>query len=149
MRIRRRGQVKITVGLMLTPMLDMLTVVLIFLILNFSPEKSAITTSQNLKLPKSEMQIAEVPKVKLEVTPDAIILNGSAVAGLSPTSTDSEAWSTLKTRLNEMSSGNTNEPVLLMADRVTDYDHVDRTVARLASMGYSDIYLLTELEDAK
>jgi hypothetical protein len=36
-----------------------------------------------------------------------------------------------------------------MADRVTDYDHVDRTVARLASMGYSDIYLLTELEDAK
>lgn len=153
MKLRKRPEIKVTAGLMLTPMLDVLTVVLIFLILNFSPERAQLNTGDNIQLPNAELQLENVPQVKIEITADALKLNGSVVEGLNPQTAEPAAWAGLKEKIHatQLPSEASNEavPVLLIADRGLDYDHVDRTVARLASLGYGDIYFLTNLEERK
>jgi biopolymer transport protein ExbD len=151
MRIRRREQLKVSSSLMLTPMLDMLTVVLIFLIVNFSPEKAAIRQSKDITLPPAETQLAEIPKIQLELAKDYIKLNGENLEGLNPSLGDNHAsWENLNKKLDEKNgSAEKKESILLIADRDTPYEFVDRTVAHLASHGYSDVYLLTQQEEVK
>lgn len=150
MRLRRH-RVNMTMGssLMLTPMLDVLTVVLIFLILNFSPEKSQIQLSENIQLPKAEAKLTTIPRIRLEITPTAIKVNGDAIEGLTARSTDRAQWEKLKAKLKEMGDDSHQEGILLVADGETPYDDIDRSVARLAALGFSDVYLLTQMEAQK
>lgn len=157
MRIRRREQIKVSSSLMLTPMLDMLTVVLIFLIVNFSPEKASIKETANIQLPKSETQLSEVPKIQLELTKDSIKVNGESIEGVNPSMTAAGSWDGLRRKLAQFETRAAEEKtqdvvikkdaILLIADRETPYEFVDRTVAHLASNGYSEVYLLTQHEE--
>jgi biopolymer transport protein ExbD len=138
-------------------MLDMLTVVLIFLIVNFSPEKAGIKHSAEIQLPKSDMNINDVPRIHLELTRQEIKLNGAMVEGLSPNMPDASlAWDALRLKLDEFTAALRSapeaasakaEPILLIADKETPYEFVDRTVAHLAAGGYSEVYLLTYREE--
>ncbi len=146
---RRRESTAMGSSLMLTPMLDVLTVVLIFLILNFSPDKNKVEVSDSLVLPKAEMELKEVPKLRVEVTQESIRINGKIVEGLTAQSTDKSLWEAVKVKMRSIVGEDSNVPVLLVADAETPYDHVDRTVARLASIGFGDVYLLTQVEGKK
>ncbi|MDB5037597.1 MAG: aglS [Bacteriovoracaceae bacterium] len=150
MKRRRQEPIKISSTLMLTPMLDMLTVVLIFLIVNFSPEKAAIKPSANIQLPEAELNLNEVPRIHIELAKDHVMLNGQTLAGLLPDSQDSQAWNILKIKLEELTKESKDQkpqPILLIADKDAPYQFVDSAVAHLAAGGYSEVYLLTSQED--
>lgn len=133
-----------TPGLMITPMIDMFTVILIFLIVHYAPEHARIKKSEGIKLPKSTLDMAKVPHVQIEVAPDYISLNGERVEGLNPTSSN---WKVFSEKLKALSKS--DEPVLIMADKDTSYRLVDLTVAHLAVAGFSEVYFLTEKEEKK
>ena len=145
MKRRRRVNIKMTMGLTLVPMLDMMTVVLIFLIVNFSPDKANVKKEDQLILPKAELNMRDVPKIQIEITKNELKVNGTALEGLNPFEATKEAWAILKAKLDEISPE--SQPVLLVADKGTEYIFVDRTVAHLAAAGFSDVYLLTEREE--
>lgn len=157
MKLRRREPFKVSSSLMLTPMLDMLTVVLIFLIVNFSPDRAGIKESANIQLPKSELHLTEVPKIQLELAKDYIKINGENIEGVNPSVEAAASWEGLGKKLQELSSTSPanaesnqptkKDPILLIADRDTPYEFVDRTVAHLASQGYSEVFLLTHQEE--
>ena len=150
MRLRRSRDIPSSGSmLMLTPMLDVLTVVLIFLILNYSPDTKKLEVSDSVSLPKADIKMKEVPRVRVEVTKTSFKINGSLVEGLTAESTDRNLWEAVKTKVLSIVGEGSSEPILLVADAETPYDTVDRTVARLASLGFSDVYLLTQLEDKK
>lgn len=146
---RRKVSFKSSTALTLTPMLDMLTVVLIFLIVNFSPEKAALQQGQRspqVQLPKSDIELNQLPKLQIEVTKDFVKLNGHKIEGLIPATAEAQAWDVLKQELTKLASLEQDKTILLVADKDASYELVDRTVAQLASYGFGDVTLLTMKE---
>lgn len=129
-------------GLVLTPMIDMFTIIIVYLIVNYAPEASKIKKSENIKLPKSSMALQKVPPIQLEVTAESVKINGTSIEGLSPQDATPEAWVALGSKLAELKKK--DHPVLLISDRGTSYGHVDRAVGQVAAAGFSEIYFLTE-----
>jgi biopolymer transport protein ExbD len=128
--------------LMITPMIDMFTVILVFLIVQFAPEEAKIEKDASIALPDAIHKIAAVPKIRLEVTKDFVKLNGETVAGLTPKSSPPSAWFALNVALKGVAEK--PEPVLLISDKETAYRYVDKAVAHLASAGFGEVFLLTE-----
>lgn len=149
---RRRRQRAKPQSLMITPMIDLFTVILIFLIVNYSPEAAKIKKSSDVKLPKSTINLNKVPHIQVEVGQDYISVNGEKIAGLAPTLAAGEPWVIFKDTLKRVSKKEEDgkakdQPVLVMADKSTSFNHIDRTVAYMAAAGYSEVYFLTEKQD--
>jgi len=148
---RNRQRIK-PASLLITPMIDMFTVILIFLIASYSPEASKVKKSEQIRLPKSSLTLNKAPRLQLEVTPSYVQLNGEKVAGLNPQDPQSQNWSALKTQLVAAAQFDDkgklkDEPILVMADKSTSYEFVERTISYVASSGFSEVYFLTEQED--
>lgn len=151
MILRRRPRA--TPKLMLTPMLDMFLLILIYLILNFSPDTSHAKQSRGIHLPKTEVSSKKLPHIQVEVTPATVKVNGSALEGLTPESASPEAWLILSTKLKEISGmakvKNTEtaafqERILVVSDKDTPYGLIDKAVSQMAAAGFSQIYFLAE-----
>jgi biopolymer transport protein ExbD len=130
------------VKLMLTPILDVMVTIMIFLLVSFSPEEAKIVRSPEIKVPDATFHISRVPDLQVEVTKDYVKINGKDVPGLIPEKEDGAAWLVLKTQIDELKLKE-NEPVLLIADKALAFKYVDRTAAHLAAAGHSSILLLT------
>ena len=137
---------KIQKFLNLTPFLDVMTVLLVFLIVSFSPEESKIQTSAEIILPESAHTLKSVPNVKVEITDQMIKVNNQVVEGLSPVTADAASWEKFKERLLPYENEKKG-PVLLVADRNTSYRSVDRAAAFLAASGFGELYLLTDFKE--
>lgn len=146
---RRKFTHRNSTALTLTPMLDMLTVVLIFLIVNFSPEKAALQGERapEVQLPNSAIDLQELPKIQIEVKADSVKLNGKRLEGLSPKEASNETWLLLKSALDQINLESHEKTILLVADKDAPYELIDHTVAHLATFGYGDITLLTHKEE--
>lgn len=143
---KKRRQRQKTSPLMLTPMVDMLTVILIFLIVHYSPETAKIKKSSDIKLPMSELALKKVPRIQIEVNDQQIQFNGLPLQGLKPADDRSASWKPLKDALDR-GSVKKDEPILIMADKNTSFVYVDRTVGHLAANGFSEVYFLTEQDE--
>lgn len=132
---------------MITPMIDMFTVILIFLIVSYAPEQSKIKISDQIEVPKSSIKLKSVPKLQIEVTDSYIMINGEAVAGLDPKQASVQQWQSFSSRVDKIKTK--EEAVLVLADKTTNFAHVDRAVAHLAKAGFSEVYFLTESEEEK
>lgn len=130
----------------LTPFLDVLTVLLIFLIVTFSPEEASVQVDSHMKLPESVHQLDKIPHIRVELSGEVVKVNGDVVQGLQPQAATADSWNLLKKILKDQKKEDTNA-VLLMADKATSYKFVDLTASLVAAAGYSDIYLLTELKE--
>jgi biopolymer transport protein ExbD len=69
------------------PMMDMMTILLVFLLKQFSLQASAMAMSE-MVLPTSSSERASVESLKIMITQNAIIVEGDAVAPLSNHSVD-------------------------------------------------------------
>lgn len=136
--IRRRRHRNQATALMITPMIDMFTVILIFLIINFSPEASKIKRSTKIELPQTEKQLEEVAKLQIEISHSDLRLNGEVLGSLASDKLEA-TYASLRSKISKGS-----EKALLMADQGLDYKFIDRTVATLAAEGIGQIYFLTE-----
>ncbi len=136
--------------MILTPFLDVLTVLLIFLIVTFAPDQASVQIEKDLKLPQSAHSLRGIPHVKVQVSADAIKVNGEVVQGLNPSSANSSSWEMLKAAIKAQQQSE-EKAVLLLADKETAYRWVDMAAAHLSASGFSEVYLLTEIQqgDAK
>ncbi len=66
----------------ITPMMDMMTIILVFLLKNFSGSTQLITLDQNLQVPRSQTQLRAKEAVPVTVTKRVIIVEGQPVAGV-------------------------------------------------------------------
>jgi biopolymer transport protein ExbD len=137
-----RRRLKKSTGLMLTPMIDMFTIIIVYLIVNFAPEAARVKKSDHIQLPKSPLSLNKVPPIQLEVSSERILINGQELSGLRPQDASIDAWIALGEKLKNMKTK--NHPILVISDRATSYKLIDRTVGQVASAGYSEIYFLTE-----
>jgi len=66
----------------ITAMMDMMTILLVFLIKQFAVTQSSLTISDQLQLPKSSATLKASPEVNVTVTTQAIIVEGEPVTAV-------------------------------------------------------------------
>lgn len=64
----------------ITPMMDMMTIILVFLLKSFSASSSTITFDQNLKVPRSITQLKVKEAATVTVTKKIIMVDGEPLA---------------------------------------------------------------------
>ena len=77
---RKLAEPEVIKDLNITPMMDMMTIILVFLLKTFSSTTSTITFDQNLQVPKSITQLKPKQAVTVTVTKKVILVEGDAVA---------------------------------------------------------------------
>ena len=82
MMVRRGILQKKPPALMLTSLLDMFTIILIFLIVSFDAENYDFKLNPDLKLPESTTRSILKPAVNIEITKEAVILEKKPVIKL-------------------------------------------------------------------
>ena len=64
----------------ITPMMDMMTILLVFLLKQFSVEAAAASLSEGLVLPQSSIESSRPLAVNVTITQNAVLVEGDAVA---------------------------------------------------------------------
>ena len=122
---RRRKKVSTgSASLNLTTMIDLLTVILIFLIKNYSLDPSYLTPTQDIALAKTSSEQAAKNKPVVILGKDGILFDGKAV--------------TLDILAKTLESA-PKEAVILQADRGVNYDQVRPVLRILGLTGFQSI----------
>ncbi|MEO1270321.1 MAG: biopolymer transporter ExbD [Myxococcota bacterium] len=131
----RRNRSKKPPTLMLTSLLDMFTIILIFLIVSFEAEDYGFKLNPDLKLPSSQARSIFKPAVNMAVTPNAIMIEQTKIASLTDgRATEAEynageiepVVTDLKKRFEQLSNQESEDGedpalILIQADKELDY----------------------------
>ncbi|NLG18124.1 MAG: biopolymer transporter ExbD [Fibrobacter sp.] len=135
----------------LTSLVDVMTILLVFLIKSFSTEGSLITAASDLVLPVSNSQ--ESPRVRssIEITRKSVITDGHVLI-----STDSlrmadsllvpgvyEWMKAARERNNDQSSGE----LVIQCDREIEFAVVKKVMYTCSKAGFSDFLVLVTREE--
>jgi biopolymer transport protein ExbD len=77
---RKLEEPEVIKDLNITPMMDMMTIILVFLLKSFSSSASTITFDSNLQVPKSSTQLRMKLALAITVTKKVILVEGDAIA---------------------------------------------------------------------
>ena len=118
----------------LAPMIDIFTVLLIFLLVAFLADEKTEEVSAGIKLPESSASFEVIPKLQIQILKSqAELKDGSKFALGSP-----ELYSAIEK----------NYPippaVLIVADRSSEFRPIKSLVAELTKRGYSEFQFLTK-----
>ncbi|MBD3374937.1 hypothetical protein GF406_07890 [candidate division KSB1 bacterium] len=153
-RRRNRGTFK----LRLTSMIDMFTILLVFLLKSYSAEGQIVTITKDLRLPESTSQQPPQTTSVISVTLEWILLDGRPVVKIEDTmSNDSIIIPALQeelTRLKSITEGigslslqmrGFRGNIAIQADQDITFDLIKRIMVTCGQVGYNDL-LLTVLE---
>jgi len=77
---RKLAEPDVIKDLNITPMMDMMTIILVFLLKTFSSSTSTITFDQNLKVPQSTTQLKPKEAISVTLTKKVILVEGDGIA---------------------------------------------------------------------
>lgn len=136
-------------GLMLTSMMDMFTIILIFLLFSFSENPEKIDLDKDLELPRSSSKAEYSEGVKLVLSKKELRLNdeliatvrGNEITGLADESMDKSAlFQRLKTYKAEEVKPEGDAPeaphVLFLCDRTHSFKTINRVLKTAGLAGY-------------
>jgi biopolymer transport protein ExbD len=137
--------------LMLTSMMDMFTIILIFLLFSFSENPENITLNKTLELPHSSAQLGYQKTIQIVLSKDELSLDGETLAevhnrridGLAPDDlTASTLYQRLKTKRSEQaaasSDGQTRETphILFLCDQSFAFKTINNVIKTAGMAGY-------------
>ncbi len=135
----------------LTSMVDMMTILLVFLLKSFSVEGNLATAAPNLELAESTSKDRAVPMLNLVLSQDGVSVDGVEVVDLEEfVSSDSllvpRLHETLRGIANATGMEDQDNEVLIQCDRRLDFRVVKKVMFTCAQAGYSDFSLLVARE---
>lgn len=153
-RRRKRGTFK----LRLTSMIDMFTILLVFLLKSYSAEGQIVTITKDLRLPESTSQQPPQTTSVISVTLEWILLDGRPVVKIEDTMRDDaiimpDLQEELK-RLKSITEGigslslqmrGFRGNIAIQADQDITFDLIKRIMVTCGQVGYNDL-LFTVLE---
>src|SRR6478609_11114182 len=77
---RKLEEPEVIKDLNITPMMDMMTIILVFLLKSFTSSASTITFDSNLQIPKSSTIAKQKIALSVTVTKKVILVEGDAIA---------------------------------------------------------------------
>lgn len=157
MRVRRRKNKK-PPGLMLTSLLDMFTIILVFLLESFQAEDEDFTLHAGLTLPESTARSAFKPAVNVAVSTEAILVEGVEVHPLADgAATPGELEAGFVVEIAEAVEASWEQRKLtveddviitsIQADEAIPYETVDLVMRSAAHVGCTRFRLVIEKGD--
>jgi biopolymer transport protein ExbD len=147
------------VNMKLTPLIDMVIILLTFLLMTTSSEPEIMSLAPDLQLPVSSSQKAPKPTSVIAVTPDWILMDGRQIVSVnqimnSNTLLVPELLNELKNlrgiseKMGEMSEkfGFTGN-VSIQGDRNIDYQVLKKVMYTCGQIGYNDMLLTVMKEE--
>jgi len=132
----------------LTSLVDVLTVLLIFLIRSFSAEGSPVNPVAAVTLPTSSSKEMPRDMASIEITPEALQVNGMHVATVnSIVSADSMQIEALYEKLTKNNLLAKKQEVMIQADKKTEFEVIKKVMYTCSKAGASDYTVLVVNEE--
>jgi biopolymer transport protein TolR len=129
----------------LTSLIDVMTILLVFLMKSFSVEGNLITPSQDLVLPASTSRETPEPVTTLEITGETLQSEGELIATLGPfTDEDSMVLAPLSQWLSRRTTS--SREIMLQADRRIPFSVIKRVLFTCSRSGFDDFTILVQQE---
>lgn len=155
-RKKKKAPLESQMTLMITPMADIFTLLLVFLLKSFSTGVSSVTPSGSITLPDGFQVSPTVEATKMEIASNSILLEDRKVLDFDHFAfpqndpVGSLALSKLSTHLQRIRSKNTlnnSTVILILADKKTPLGLMRRILNTTAQTGFLD-YKLLVVEDS-
>ncbi|MBD3391914.1 MAG: hypothetical protein GF418_07590 [Chitinivibrionales bacterium] len=136
----------------LTSLVDVMTILLVFLIKSFSVEGNLVTPSPDLELPVSTSEKPPRPTCSIEITRNAVVADGNVLAALeSFADADSLLIPTLYDWMRverEKCDDTAKAPeVMIQTDKEVEFNIVKRVMYSCSRAGFADFTVLTFEEE--
>ena len=149
---KKKKKMSSDMALQITSMADIFMILLVFLLKNYSASVAAISPSQNTKLPIAVTQAEMKDTLKLEVSPDALLIDEKPVLALKNFIVSEEDKPKLgeqdkltRALLDERAKHKGKDKdshLMLIADEKVPYETIQRVLASAAGSGYVDLQLV-------
>ena len=158
---RKLAEPEVIKDLNITPMMDMMTIILVFLLKSFSSTTSTITFDQNLQIPKSFTQLSPKLAVTVMVTKKVILVEGDAIAPVNAGRVDPavkrdgengyyitalvdilEKHARREKKVAEMTGQKFEGQLMLVADHTTPYRLLTEVLYSCGQAGFGNYRLL-------
>lgn len=130
----------------LTSLIDVMTILLVFLIKSFSVEGNLVTPSKDLELPISTSRKPPTPEYTIEITRNEVIAEGNRIVSLEQIgSSDSllikPLYEWMKNEYEKLDS-TVNAELLLQCDRELLFSYVKKVMYSCSKAGFSEFSVL-------
>src|SRR6478752_1954711 len=158
---RKLAEPEVIKDLNITPMMDMMTIILVFLLKSFSSTTSTITFDQNLQVPKSFTELKPKLAVTVTVTKKVILVEGDAIAPINAGRVDPavkrdgengyyitalvdilEKHGRREKKVAEMTGQKFEGQLMLVADQTTPYRLLTEVIYSCGQAEYANYRLL-------
>ena len=158
---RKLAEPEVIKDLNITPMMDMMTIILVFLLKSFTSTTSVITFDSNLQVPKSLTELKPKLAVTVTVTKKVILVEGDAIAPINAGRVDPavkrdgengyyitpmveilEKHARREKRVAEMTGQKFEGQLMLVADQTTPYRLLTEVIYSCGQAGYGNSRLL-------
>lgn len=131
----------------LTSLVDVMTILLVFLLKSFSVEGDLVRPSDDLALPESNSTQRPVPALNVEITTSGINVNSQPVASMPDVvRSDSlmipELYKWLVSVSQVTGTAEKDNEVIIQCDRYLDFKYVKKVMFTCSRARYSDFSLL-------
>ena len=134
----------------MTSLIDILTLLLVFLIQSFNAEGTLVTQSPDLELPVSSSNKSPAPSLTIEVTRTDVEAEGQKLAAIDSfkSSKDMLIGNVFKWLLREksvaldVSDTSSHKPIIIQCDKELEFNIVKRVLFTCSKAGYSDFSVL-------
>lgn len=144
-------------GLMLTSLLDMFTIILIFLIVSFEAEDHEFQLNDNIELPESTSRSVFKPAVNVAITPEQILVEKEPVVRFDEDREPTVAYpdgkipvlvTQLEANFQDFLKKQKKDPdmeavILVQADKNLDYDTLYLVLRSASLAGFSKYRMAT------
>ncbi len=145
----------------ITPMMDMMTIILVFLLKSFSSETATIKFDESLKVPSSVTQLKVKAALGVTITKNVILVEGDAVAPVNNGKVDPtvkrdgengyyitplvdilEKHARKEKKVAEMTGSKFDAELMVVADHGTPYRLITEILYSCGQAGYQNYRLL-------
>jgi biopolymer transport protein ExbD len=158
---RKLSEPDVVKDLNITPMMDMMTIILVFLLKTFSSSTSTITFDQNLQVPKSITQLKPKEAVSVTITKKIVLVEGDAIAPINNGKVDPavkrdgengyyitplvdvlEKHARKEKKVAELTGQKFEAQLMIVADQTTPYRLLTEVLYSCGQAGYANYRLL-------
>jgi biopolymer transport protein ExbD len=158
---RKLSEPEVIKDLNITPMMDMMTIILVFLLKSFSSSTSTINFDQNLQIPKSITQLKPKLAVTVTITKKVLLVEGDGVAPINQGRIDSamkrdgengyyitplvdllEKHAKRERKVADLTGQKFEAQLMIVADQTTPYRLLTEIIYSCGQAGYQNYRLL-------
>ena len=158
---RKRDEPEVIKDLNITPMMDMMTIILVFLLKSFASSTSNLTFDANLQPPKSSTLLKPKLAVGVVVTKKVILVEGDAIAPINSGKVDPtvkrdgengyyitplveilEKHAKREKKVADLTGNKFEAQLMIVADQTTPYRLLTEIIYSCGQAGYANYRLL-------